>query len=288
LKSLNWDDLKIVYRVALSGSIAKAAEGLSINYSTVLRHINRLEKALACKLFIRHQRGYQLTDTGKDFLAEMPEIESKLFQLQAKLANNDGYLSGTLKITTLPEYSAFLHPVLVRSQQQYPKLNILVDVCDDLVALESGNAHISIRAGQAPDKGDLIASKITDLNFSYYASTAYVENNGLPSSNEKFNQHQWVMPCGKKKQLSFIKSVLSKIDPIQIRYQSNNFYDIQSAIEHGIGIGPVDDQKAKYQKGLIKVHAIDDLNDSALWFVYHRDMRNDKKIKGLLNLIKES
>ncbi|TQV85397.1 LysR family transcriptional regulator [Aliikangiella coralliicola] len=285
VKDLNWNDLKVVYRVASFGSLGKAAEQLNINYTTVLRHINRLEKALGCKMFIRHQRGYQLTDSGKQLLVEMPDIEVKLDQLQSKLTTKNNNVTGTLKITTLPEYSSFLHPILKRSQQLYPELRILADVSDEIVPLESGRAHISIRAGHAPTQGDLVANKICDLNFSYYASSCYISRRGIPENEGEFNLHTWVMPSGRKRHISFIKNIIPKIDSRNIHYQSNNFFDIQSAIEHGIGIGPVDDRKAKNVECLTKITQIKNFNDSALWFVYHRDLREDVKIKTMLKLL---
>ena len=52
----SWDDFRIAYLLAKSGTLTKAGKLLQMNHATVLRHINRLEEALDTKLFIRHQR----------------------------------------------------------------------------------------------------------------------------------------------------------------------------------------------------------------------------------------
>jgi DNA-binding transcriptional LysR family regulator len=72
MKKIHWDDYRIALQVAQSGSLSKAAKLLQCNHATVLRHVNRLEDALNIKLFIRHQRGYKLTDAGQILVNELP------------------------------------------------------------------------------------------------------------------------------------------------------------------------------------------------------------------------
>ncbi|MEW6989097.1 LysR family transcriptional regulator [Colwelliaceae bacterium 6441] len=287
MTDFNWDDLKVAHCVAQLGSIRRAAEQLHINYTTVLRRIGNIEQALSVKLFIRHQRGFQLTDSGQQLLDEMPLIESKLRLLQTKLSGKNKQVEGSLKITTLPEYSSFLNPLLKRSQRLYPQLLIQIDVSDDICPLESGKAHISVRAGKlAAIQGDLIAQEISPLIYSYYASPCYVQRNGLPTNKDEFAQHSWVMPSGKKQSLSFVKNILADLSSSNIVYQSNQLMDIQSAIEHGIGIGPIDEKKIKSDSTLIKALGVNSDNDNSLWFVYHKDLKNDAKVKALVQLLR--
>lgn len=286
MQDINWEDMKMVYHVALSGSLQKAANNLKINYSTVIRHIDRVEKSLGCKLFLRHQRGYQLTDACRTLMLEMPAIESAFRQLQQKLVPKEQALSGTIKISTLPEYSTIIHPMVQRSIECYPQLKILVDVNDNVDFIETGQAHIAIRAGLAPQSGDLIFNQICDLSYSYYASDDYIKRKGIPSSPAQYHQHAWVMPSGRKRKISFVKNVLSDLDDKYISYESNDFHDIQSAICHGLGIGPVDDNKAINLSQLKKIPHIKDDSNNSLWFVYHRDLRDDIKVKALWELFK--
>lgn len=287
MKDVNWEDMKMVYHVALSGSLAKAAESLGINYSTVIRHIDRVENSLGCKLFIRHQRGYQLTDACRTLMAEMPMIESSFRKLQQKLQGQENAISGTLRISTLPEYSAIMHPILQRSTSLYPKLKVRVDVNDDVDFIETGQAHISIRAGQKSDSGDLVFNRICDLTYAYFASQEYVKRKGLPTNAEQYSQHAWVMPSGRKRKISFVRNLVEQLDESAITYESNNFHDIQSAICLGLGIGPVDEQKAKQLPELKRVSHIKDVSDNSLWFVYHKDLRQDAKVQALWELFKE-
>ncbi|ATC96784.1 LysR family transcriptional regulator [Pseudoalteromonas tunicata] len=288
MSHFSWDDIKIAHQAAKLGSLSKAAEFYGINYSTVLRRIEQLEKALECKLFLRHQRGYQLTDAGRQLLAFMPDIETRFHHFQSSLTQHKSEINGTLKITTLPEYSSFLHAILLKCQQLYPKLRLLVDVSNDIVKLESGGAHISIRAGKGTDiQADLIANAICPLTYSYYAAESYITRRGLPESEAQFNEHTWVMPSGRKQSLSFVRDIYPLLATQSISYQSNHFFDIQSAIEHGIGIGPIDDAKVIKGSGLQRVNTIICKNENFLWFVYHKDLRDDVKVQAVAKLIKQ-
>lgn len=53
--------------VADAGSFSKAAEGLYISSTAVMKQINQLEKSLDVQLFIRTPRGLKLTDAGKSY-----------------------------------------------------------------------------------------------------------------------------------------------------------------------------------------------------------------------------
>lgn len=285
MRNFDWEDAKTCYYVAKLGSLAKAAEQLRINHSTALRHVNRFEQQIECKVFFRHARGYQLTDAGRVLLSEFPEVQNRFHQLVDAMRGTSQRVQGALRITTLPEYASFLHPALKTSLQRYPELRITVDASDDIVPLESGEAHLSIRGGRQPQQPDLIVRKLFDIRFSYYATAEYLQRYGSPTGLLDVNQHQWIMPTGRKTQIPLIKAVLSELDSRNIVYQSNNFADIQSVIETGIAIGPIDDMKALHNKQLTRINSISAEHDSALWYAYHRELRNDLRIKAFVSIL---
>ncbi|MEM6889865.1 MAG: LysR family transcriptional regulator [Pseudomonadota bacterium] len=48
--------------------MSNAAQELGVQRATVNRHIDALEAEIDERLFLRHRRGYELTDTGREFL----------------------------------------------------------------------------------------------------------------------------------------------------------------------------------------------------------------------------
>ncbi len=289
MKEIHWDDYRIAYQVAKSGSLSKAAIKLECNHATVLRHVNRLEKSLSIKLFIRHQRGYKLTDAGTIFMNEMPSIFTEFNRLESLLGNVEQDISGNLRITSVLEFTALLNPALLQFRKAYPKLRIQVISTDEIIPLSSGAVHVSLRAGSKPQDPDLIARKIMDINMNYYATDDYVKQYGLPKNINEYNQHNWVMPSADKLHIPYVKHVLKHIDKERIVYQSNDFLDVQLAVKAGMGIGLISEKHAT-EKDQLHALQIDDSIDGSgqLWYVYHRDLKQNAKVQTLYRYLMAS
>jgi DNA-binding transcriptional LysR family regulator len=289
MDEVHWDDYRIVYQVAKSGSLSKAAIKLQCNHATVLRHVNRLEKALSIKLFIRHQRGYKLTDAGRILMKEMPSIFTEFNRLESLLGNVEQDISGNLRITSVLEFTGLLNPALLKLRTAYPKLRIQVISTDEIIPLASGTVHVSLRAGPKPQDPDLIVRKIMDIDMAYYASDNYVQQHGLPKSTNAYQKHDWVMPNSEKQHIPSVRHVLKFIDKERIVYQSNDFLDVQRAVKSGMGIGLISKIHVDESDHLHKVN-IDDSGDGEgqLWYVYHRDLKLNAKVQALYSYLIKS
>lgn len=63
--ALDWDDLRLFYKVASLGSLAAASAHTGISSPTIGRRMHDLERVLQRELFIRRQTGYVLAPDGK-------------------------------------------------------------------------------------------------------------------------------------------------------------------------------------------------------------------------------
>jgi len=288
MSQASWDDFRISYQVAESGTLTKAGKVLNMNHATVLRHVNRLEEVLDTKLFIRHQRGYQLTDAGELVVKELPDIQKSFSRLENLMASAEKNISGNLRITTLSDFSPILNPALKAFRQAYPKLRIQIIATDDIIPLATGAAHVSLRAGAQPNESDLIVKRLNAPEINYYAADSYIKEYGLPRNESEFNQHLWALPSNEKRKIPFIKQVLDHIDEEQIIYQSNHFPDIHSAVIEGMAIGPIGIHHTLKQDHLHKLDIKLDLSIEGLWFVYHKDLKNSARIQALYEFLEKS
>lgn len=279
MKEISWDDYKIAHQVAIDGSLSQAGISLRLNHTTVLRRINQLEQALEVKLFIRHQRGYKLTDAGGMLMDEMPEILAKFSNLENKLQNVEGVISGELRITTVSSFSPLITPTLKAFIDEYPKIRLKLISTDDIVPLDSGAAHVSLRAGPSPVGADLIVKNLTRLTTAYYAAPAYVNEYGMPNSPEEFNDHIWALPTPDKYRIPFVSYIVDKIDKDRIIFQSNHFPDIHEAVIAGMGIGPLGEHQAELNPSMIKMPLDIPNKDESIWFVYHKDLKHSARIQ---------
>ena len=288
MKGISWDDYKIAYQVAIDGSLSQAGVSLGINHATVLRRINQLEQALEVKIFIRHQRGYKLTDAGCVLMDEMPEMLAKFSSLENKLQNVEGDISGELRVTTVSSFSPVITPTLKAFIDKYPKIRLKLISTDDIVPLDSGAAHVSFRAGPSPVGVDLIVKNLTRLTTAYYATQAYVDKFGQPKAISEFNDHQWVLPTPEKYRIPFVNYVVDKIDKNKIIFQSNHFPDIHEAVIAGMGIGPIGQHQANLHPSMVKIDIDIPKKDESIWFVYHKDLKHSARIQCFYQFIKNS
>ena len=286
MKNTSWDDYKIAYQVAIDGSLSQAGISLRINHATVLRRINQLEQALEVKLFIRHQRGYKLTDAGCVLMDEMPEMLAKFSSLENKLQNVEGDISGELRITTVSSFSPVITPILKAFRALYPKIRLKLISTDDIIPLDSGAVHVSLRAGPSPIGVDLIVKKLTSLATAYYATQDYVEEFGQPTSITEFNDHQWVLPTPEKYRIPFVNYIVDKIDKDRIIFQSNHFPDIHEAVIAGMGIGPLGIHQAALNPSMVKMTFDMSKEDENIWCVYHKDLRHSARIQCFYQFLK--
>ena len=284
-----WDDIRIAWQVAESGSLSRAGEQLGMNHSTVLRHVNRVEERLGLRRFIGHQGGYRLTDAGQLLLEKMRPIVADMQRLQGSLSTLDATPSGTLRISTVSDFSGFFTPLLHEFREQYPQVRVQIVATDDVLPLASGEVHVAIRMGAEPQEPDLVARPLLQARTHYYASADYLARYGQPQSLADINRHWWVMPSGEKRRISGIRQLLERLDPSQIAFQSNSFTDIHSAVREGMGIGPVGGlQRVQWQdETLQRVEFGLNSEPAQMWFVYHKDMRRSARVQALQSFLQQ-
>ena len=91
---LDWDDLRFVLAVARTGSALRAARGLGVNQTTVMRRMARIEEAAGADVFERKQSGYHLTALGQRIAATAARVEDEVKALESAIDAEQRMLSG--------------------------------------------------------------------------------------------------------------------------------------------------------------------------------------------------
>ena len=275
---INLDDLKIAFSVCMSLSLSKTSEEYGISNATIIRRLDRVEKALGVKLFIRHPRGYKPTDAGDTLKAEFPALLNLASQIRQKICQQQNDLSGVLKVTLLPEISTQMNDVLKSFRLLHPEVRVSLFASDEVLALNQGDYHVALRAGKVSHAPDLIVKKLYQMPYAYYASAEYIEQYGKPNNKQDYDKFEWVLPTGKKTKISFVKKVMDVIHPSSISYQSNNLLDIESAVHCGMGIGPIEMNRAQRLDNLVQIDCCGIDRENYLFFAYHKDQKNNNRI----------
>lgn len=83
MSETNWDDLQLFIAVAGEGGLSPAARVTGRSAATLGRRMLALERSLGRELFIRHERGYELTADARELLADLRDVEARIARMTA-------------------------------------------------------------------------------------------------------------------------------------------------------------------------------------------------------------
>jgi len=81
---IDWDDLHLFLAVAREGGLSPATKVTQRSAATLGRRMLALERAMGRELFVRHDRGYEMTSEARRLLEELTEIEARIVRLTAR------------------------------------------------------------------------------------------------------------------------------------------------------------------------------------------------------------
>lgn len=114
-------DLSLVLALERGRSLAKAAELLKVDVSTVFRSIRRLESALGTALFVKSRKGYLPTDTAQALAEQAERAEQALDAARIAMSSGEQVVSGTVRLTcTEAVMHSLLLPALAAFMPNYP------------------------------------------------------------------------------------------------------------------------------------------------------------------------
>ncbi|WP_299978078.1 LysR family transcriptional regulator [uncultured Pseudoteredinibacter sp.] len=282
-REISWDLYRVAYQVATSGSLNKAARALGTSHATVLRDINRLEESLNLKLFLRHQRGYQLSDAGRVLMQGLPDIQELFSQLDSRMEAVTNAASGKLKITCLPDHVSLITPAIKMMRERFPGMSIRLLTTEEIISPATGITHVSLRAGSEPQGADIIARRILNFRMGLYCHRDYSKQRGMPNTAADFAEHDWLLPSPDKHHIPFVKHLVEQVPAQSVVVQSNHFSDLDWSIRAGMGIGLMAEFKTKADKNLLEIpyQLPESVNSDGLWFVYHKNYIGNIKIMTL-------
>lgn len=281
-----WTEIHTAYCVAQNGTVSKAAEALGVHRATVNRHIETLESQLGVRLFLRHRRGYHLTEAGEEFLNVAGRAHDILDDFAGRVRVQNSELSGEVVVTTLFPISNVLMPAFRAFRQDHPKtrISLLADVAR--LKLEHAEAHIALRAGREPENEDYVVQPFCELRFALFAHRSYLERQGTPRDLEDLGPHDFVGNPNKGSSAPFEAWLAHNVPGERIVFRTADALVLEQAIKSGLGLGfmPV----ARSDQGG-ELHQIGPaLEEWAVhvWLVTHVDLHRTEKVQAMLACLK--
>ncbi|RZG04414.1 LysR family transcriptional regulator [Pseudoalteromonas sp. CO348] len=184
------ENLYLFRLVASIGSFQGAADKVQLPRSSVSKRISQLEQQLNVRLLERSTRKLALTQSGSQLLKSTEKLQEVLSQTEQLSEQQRLTPSGKVKIscsTLMAEryLLAKLHDI----SKQFPDIRFELNLTDDIVDLIDNQIDIAIRIGHLPDSS-LLAKKIGEKFFAWFASPEYLAVAGTPDSPDALLSHR--------------------------------------------------------------------------------------------------
>src|SRR5690606_4101527 len=141
--------LRVFLAVARSGGFTAASQRVGLDLSTAARRIDRLEEALAVKLFDRYPTGVALTPQGVSIFAHAERVEARIADAADRLSGQATEPPGPDRITTPEELgTAFIVRHIEAIRQAYPRIRLELLTGPHLASLSKREADIQIAPGK--------------------------------------------------------------------------------------------------------------------------------------------
>jgi DNA-binding transcriptional LysR family regulator len=285
----DWADLRVFLAINDSQNLLAASDQLGMSQPTVGRRLTAFEKRLGVNLFARTGRRMQLTDAGNAILESARKMEREMNAIMRTVEGQAEGLCGEVTISaTEGTGSQWLIPVLASLREKYPDISIQLNIDFRAADLLGREADIALRMGR-PTQMDLIARKLTDIDFGIYASREYINKVGAVTELKDLEKLSWIRGLfGSTGQNLLLEFMSAKNLDCQVGMNTNSPAAQLAAVGEGIGAAIVSHRWAATVPNIVNLLP-DILPYSVeLWLVCHEDLRHSARIKAVADHIAEA
>ncbi|MGK3124136.1 LysR family transcriptional regulator [Candidatus Pantoea formicae] len=184
------EDLHLLIQVVEAGGLAAAGRRMHLSPATMSARLKALEERYQTRFFHRSTRAISLTRIGEEFYQSALRVMNEMEQAESKLAQQDGVLSGTLRISAPSDFGRqHLSPALLAFCQLHPHVKCTLQLSEELEDLIAQRLDMSIRFGNLPDS-NLVRREIRHNARVLVASPDYLAAHGTPGHPLELPQHR--------------------------------------------------------------------------------------------------
>ncbi|MBU0944996.1 MAG: LysR family transcriptional regulator [Proteobacteria bacterium] len=232
--------LKTFLVVAELLSFNQAADALNFAQSTVSARIRALEEELGVPLFDRLGKKVALTEAGRimvRYARKMADMEAETF---AEVAGWEGP-GGSISVRMPQSLGTYLLPrVLVRFQQQYPRVNLDINTCTFSTLkqeLRSGITDMAFLLMDTIHEASLKSEILGFVNLLFICSSTAELSRRKVVRLEDMEQQTLLLPkydCRYKS--TFLQDLAElKVTPAAV-LEINSIETIKACVEQGVGV----------------------------------------------------
>ncbi|HLK25045.1 MAG TPA: LysR family transcriptional regulator [Caulobacteraceae bacterium] len=286
-RKADWGDVRLFWAVAEMGSFGAAARRLGAGLTTVTRAVERLERQLGAKLFVRGPQGVSLTRAGTLAYERARSMERMAEGLEQDLAGIEEALEGRVKLSA-PDGVAgmFLAPAAAEFLRSNPKIDLAIDCGLSPKAPLAGEVDLTLTF-EVPANLDAIATPLAHFHYAVFASREYLELYGMPTSYEEILQHPYVHHVGQNHRREEVSTrVASFLEFMRWRVDTNSSAVSFATVKYGGGLGAMPTAILALDPSLVMLEA-PPLATIKLWLVYHREVAKSARVRCTIDWLKD-
>ncbi|MCX8617999.1 LysR family transcriptional regulator [Gilliamella sp. B2923] len=231
---MNWDDLRYLVAIIDNKTASAAAKKMGVNYVTVCRKIERLERSLKKKLIFFKDNSYYPTNEGQALYEKAVEISLSLMDMEEE-STAGSHLKQTLTLSSSASIAEnILIPGLKPILNKYPQVKINFLISTNIESLHKRECDIAIRYINTDRdyEGDLLRN----INYHLCCSKRYLENEILCDKKIKTLLYNFDL-----KDLPENHYIIDKYGRKSILFESNTLNSIYVAIKNDFGVSLLPD-----------------------------------------------
>jgi len=286
---MDWDKLRIFHAVADAGSLTHAGDTLHLSQSAVSRQIRALEESLNTTLFHRHARGLILTEQGELLFDATRSINRRLDAAAARIRDSEEEVFGQLRVTTTMGFGTlWLAPRLPALYEKYPDLSIDLMLEERVLDLPMREADVAIRMKE-PSQADLIRKRLMSIRMRLYATEKYLEERGVPESEEDLGNHRLISLSPSSPQVSAGASMVQHLlaNPVRSHLTVNNYFGILQAVLNNLGIGALPDYLVEDFPALVRVLPDFESGEVPVFLAFPEELRQSKRVSVFRDFVQD-
>ena len=236
-----FDDHYYFYLVVKHGGFSAASEATQITKSKLSRRILELEERFNIKLIQRTTRHFQVTPLGQQFYEECQKVVNQIECSENVLLQQKSEPQGLVRISCPNVMLQFqIRPILNAFLQQYPKVQLELELTSRRVDVLHDNIDIAIRTSFNPNvDSSLIVRDVVKTTHCLVASQSLLQGHTIQHYQELAqypalalglmkNQYTWHL-----QHLTTGETVNFHFDP---RLKCNDLAGVYYAVKDGLGI----------------------------------------------------
>lgn len=281
-----WSDIRVFLAVMRHGSAAAAARHMATNQTTVSRRIERLEAALGLRLFDPGPRGAEPTGAARRLLGEAEQMAAAAEAFDRRAGDLGRRLSGTIRLTANPTALRYAAGVIRDFERLHPGVHVEVDAAQRTLSLEEGEADIALRPGVRLAGDTLVARKLMDHPWGFYAAAPYLERHGRPSGFDELGGHRIVQIEGEAAGIAPIPLAHARLPADTRITRIGSLFGLIGLLRAGEGLGFLPRAEGDADPTLVFCFGAPDLVQG-LWVVTSRAGHADPLIRAFMRFCAE-